>query len=73
MITKSSDADIADWGLELNQRVSTIVWVGWASLAAGTEIGIVADSALVSVTLDVCLSSHGLSADRTIAVYSVVG
>jgi hypothetical protein len=72
MISKSSNADIADWSLELDQRVSSVVRVRRAGLAAGTEIGIVADSALVSITLDVCLSTIALIAKRAVTVDTVV-
>lgn len=72
MISKSSNADIADRSLELDQRVSSVVWIRRASLAAGTEIGIVADGALVSITLDVCLSTVALIAKRAITVDTMV-
>ena len=68
MISKSSNADIADRSLELDQRVSSVVWVRRASLATGTEIRIVADSALVSITLDICLSTISLIAKRAVTV-----
>lgn len=46
--------------------------VRWASLTAGTEIGIVAYGALVAVTLDVGLNSVVGVAERTITVDAVV-
>jgi hypothetical protein len=72
MITKSSNADIANRGLELDQRMSAVVWIGRASLATGAEVGIVADSALVSITLDICLNTVALAAKRTITIDTVV-
>jgi len=47
------------------------VWVGWAGLATGTEISIVANSALVAIALDVILAI-ALVAERTIAVNTMV-
>jgi hypothetical protein len=72
MITDSSDTDIADRSLEFNQGVSLVVWVRWASLAAGTEIGVMADSTLVSITLDIRLSTIGTVAKRSITVDAMV-
>lgn len=72
MISKSSDANVADWSLELNQRMSSVVWVCRASLAAGTEVGIMADSALVSITLNICLSTIDFAAERTITIDAVM-
>jgi hypothetical protein len=72
MVTQSSNADIADWGLEFDKRVSAVVAVRWASLAAGTEVGVVADGALVAVTLDIGLHSVVGVAQRTITVDAVV-
>lgn len=53
MIAHGRNANIADRGLELDERVGPVVDIGWASLAAGTEIGVIADSALVTVAADV--------------------
>ena len=72
VISKSSNADVADWSLEFDQRMSSVVWVRRAGLAAGTEVGIVADSALISVTLDICRSTITLIAKRAVAVDAVV-
>ena len=72
MITQSGNVNIADWGFELDQRMCSVVWIGGASLAIGTEIGIVADSALVSVALNICLSTIALAAERTITIDAVV-
>jgi hypothetical protein len=52
MITTGGNTDTSNWGAEFNQWVSSVVRVGRASLAFGTEIGVVADSALVTVTTD---------------------
>lgn len=72
MITQSCDADISDGSLELDERMSSVVWVRWTSLTAGTEVGIVADSALISVSLDKGLHSTTRIAERTIAIDAVV-
>jgi hypothetical protein len=72
MITQSSNADIADWGLEFDERVGSVVSIRWASLTAGTEVGVVAYGALVAVTLDVGLNSVVRVAERTITVDAVV-
>jgi hypothetical protein len=72
MISKSGDADVADRSLELDQRMSSVVWVRRASLAAGTEVGIMTDSALISVTLNVGLATIVLIAKRAIAVDAVM-
>jgi hypothetical protein len=72
MITESGDADIADGGLELDERMSLVVWVRWDGFTAGTEVGIVANSTLVSVSLNVGLGTIGVVAKRTITVDTVV-
>tara|TARA_R110002060_G_scaffold37944_1_gene49066 strand:- start:966 stop:1199 length:234 start_codon:yes stop_codon:yes gene_type:complete len=71
MITESCDTDISDWGLELDERMGSVVAVRWAGLAAGTEVGVMADCALVSVTFDEGLSIAGV-AERAVAVNAVV-
>ncbi len=48
------------------------MWVRRASLAAGTEVGIMAYSALISVTLDICLTTMALVAKRAITVDAMV-
>jgi hypothetical protein len=53
MITHRGNANIADRGLELDERVGPVVDIVWASLAAGTEISVVTDSALIAVTADI--------------------
>jgi hypothetical protein len=50
--------------------MSAIVGVGRASLAACAEVGIVTDSALVSITLNICLRT--IAAERTITIDAVV-
>lgn len=72
MITQSRDADISDGGLKLDERVGSVVKVGWASLAIGTEVGVVADCALESVTLDGVVFSISGVAEGSIAVNAVV-
>jgi len=49
-----------------------VVRIRWASFTAGTEIGIVADSTLVSITLDISLNPVIVVAKRTIAVDAMV-
>ena len=68
MITNSSDTNIADWVLKLDQRVGSVVLVRRAGLAAGTEVRVVADCTLVSVTLNICRNAMSIVAKRTIAV-----
>jgi hypothetical protein len=72
MVAQSSNADIADRGLEFDERVGSVVTVGWAGLTAGTEVGVVADCALVAVTLNISLDSVVGVAKRTITVDAVV-
>lgn len=72
MVAHSCDAYITDRSLELDERMGLVVSVSWASLAIGTEVGVVADSALVSITLDVVWSSTVGVAKRTITVDTVV-
>jgi hypothetical protein len=72
MITESCNADIANWSFELDERVSSVVIVGWAGLAASTEIGIVANGTLESVTLDVRRGSIAVIAKRSVTVDAVV-
>jgi hypothetical protein len=69
MVTHRRNANIADRGLELDKRMGPVVDIGWAGLAAGTEISVIADSALVAVTADV----QGLRGTQwTITVNTVV-
>jgi hypothetical protein len=72
MIADSSDRHVADGCLELDKRVSLVVRIRRAGLAAGTEIGVVANSALVAVTLDVSLDTIALVAEWSITVDTVV-
>jgi len=67
----SRNADVADWGLELDQRVSAVVLVARRCFAICAEVHIIADGALVADTLDVGRSSLVL-AKRAIAVDAVV-
>ena len=71
MITQSSNADITDGSLELDKRVSLVVRVRWASFTAGTEVSVVADSALVAVSLDVAMMAISV-AEWSVAVDAVV-
>lgn len=54
MVTHSCDVHIANRSLELDKRVSLVVEVRRAGLAARTEVRVVADSTLVTVTNNVC-------------------
>lgn len=49
MLSQSSDANVADWGPELNERMSLVVLIGRTGFAVGAEVGIVAHSALVAI------------------------
>jgi hypothetical protein len=66
VVTQSSNANIADWGLEFDERMGSVVAVRWASLTAGTEVGVVADGALVTITDNVGLPSAVGIAKRSI-------
>lgn len=71
MITHGRNADAANRSLDLDNRVSLAVKVGWASLAAGTEVGIMADSTLVTVTLDVValvLAERAITVDTAVSL-----
>jgi hypothetical protein len=68
MVSHGRNADITYRSLELDKRMGLVMLIRWASLAAGTEIGIVANSALVTVTLDVNLNCVTLVAERSVAV-----
>jgi hypothetical protein len=67
ILIHSSDADVLDGCLELDERVSAIVVVTRQGLARSAEVGIVAHSALVANTHDVRLISLVL-AQRAVAV-----
>jgi hypothetical protein len=66
----SSNGDVADWQLNLDQRVRCVVSVVRQSLTVGTKVGVVADSALVSVASDVSLVG---CAQRPVTVDATVG
>lgn len=53
VLNRSRDVDMTHRCLELDEGVGLVVIVGWASLAVGAEVGIVAYSALVPVSRDV--------------------
>lgn len=72
MITHSCNADIADRSLELDERMGLVVTVGRASLTIGTEVRVITDSTLVSITLDVGLRPTVGIAKRTITIDAVV-
>jgi hypothetical protein len=69
MITCRCDVHTADHSLELDERVSFIVEVGRASLATGTEVGIVAYGTLVAVSNNI---RRLVATERPIAVDSIV-
>jgi hypothetical protein len=72
MITQSSNTDITDRSLELDERVSSVVWVRRAGFAASAKVGIVADSALVPIALNIRLYTVSWVAKRSVAVDAVV-
>jgi len=69
MVASCCDIHTTDHSLELDQRVSFVVEVGRASLATGTEVGIVAYGTLVAVSNNI----RGLvPAERSITVDPIV-
>jgi hypothetical protein len=72
MITHGSNANIADRCLKLDKWMGFVVLIGWASLAAGTEVRVMTDSAFVTVSLDVGLTSIARIAERSIAIDSMM-
>jgi hypothetical protein len=72
MVAQGCDTDIADGCLELDERVSSVVKIRWASFTAGTEISIVAHGTLVSIALDISLNNIGRVAKRSVAIDAVV-
>jgi hypothetical protein len=73
VLASGSDADVADWSLELDKWVSLVVGVGRAGLALGAEVSVVADSALVTITDDVSGRTAARVAQRTVAADADVG
>jgi hypothetical protein len=53
VLAQSCDADVAYRCLELDQWMSTVVLAVWVGFAVGAEVGVVADSALVTHSLNV--------------------
>jgi hypothetical protein len=72
MIADSGNADITDRCLEFDERVSSVVCVAGTGFAAGTEVGVMADGALVTVSLNVRLNTIAGVAKWSIAVDAVV-
>jgi hypothetical protein len=72
VVAQGCDTNIADGCLELDERVSSVVKIRWASFTAGTEIGIVAHGTLVSITLDISLNNIARVAKRSVAIDAVV-
>ena len=72
MVTHGSDRHVADRRLELDERVSLVMWVRGISLATGTEVGVVADCTLISVSNNVGLGTPSRIAERSVAVDSHV-
>jgi len=69
MLTRGRHTDTTDRGLELDQRMGLVVRVGWARLARSAEVGVMADSALITITSDIGSRAR---AQRTIAAHSVM-
>jgi len=65
LVVQSLDAHAADWGLELDQRMSAVVRVAGPSLARSAEVGVMAHRALVAHTRDI---GFAVVAQRAIAV-----
>lgn len=72
MITHGRNANVADWSLEFDERMGAVVEIRWARFTVGAKIGIVADGALVSVTLNVRLTAIASIAKRSVTVDAVV-
>lgn len=53
LLAHRGNRDIADWSLEFDQGVSTIVLQFGQSLAIGAKVGIMANGTLVSITNDI--------------------
>jgi len=68
MISHCGNRDVTNGGLEFDEGVGLIMRVRGASFAASTEVGIVTNSALVTVSLNIGLSTVALVAKRTITV-----
>lgn len=69
MIACGCDVYATDHSLELDERVSLIVEIRRASLAAGTEVGVVANGTLVAVSDYI---GRLVAAERSIAVDAMV-
>jgi hypothetical protein len=72
VVSKSGDAYIANWSLELNERVGSVVGVGGASLAARAEVSIVTDGTLVAVALNIALDTICRIAKWSVTVDAVM-
>lgn len=71
VLAKGGDGDVTDWCLELDQRMGLVVFVRGSSLAICTEVRVVADCTLESITTNVVLATLD-SAQWTIAVNAEV-
>lgn len=71
MVAKGGNIAIAHRGLELDHRMRLVVWIGGITLAAGAEIGIVADGTFEAIASDVALTPI-IVAKRSIAIDAVV-
>jgi len=49
------DLDVANWCLDFDQWMSGVVSIDGEGLAIGTEVGIIADGALVTIASNVSL------------------
>ena len=71
VLVHSGNNDIADRGLEFDQRMSWVMLVAWASFTVATEVGVIAHSTLVTNAVNVTLVLL-LFAQRSIAVNAIV-
>jgi hypothetical protein len=55
IVCESTDGHSSNRCLELDQRVATVMAVGWKSFTVGTEVHIITDSTLVADASDVAL------------------
>ena len=58
---------LSDGSSELDERMGLVVWVVWKCLAVGTEVGVVANGTLESVSSNIGFSRVGI-ADWSVAV-----
>lgn len=73
VLANGGHIDVAHRGPELDEGVSLVVGIGRTSLTVGTEISVMADSALEAVASDVAANAVATSTVGTIATDAVVG